>query len=221
MNASTTFVQLSWQAPCCHIPFEYEVAYAIDPDCSGDLVSLPYEYTVYSPRTVNDTIKVLGLMSNSCYVFGVRAYESVSEFFGEYSIINGVTISESNLCINDITCISVKNLSVESSNTTSVRLFWSTLVSDSYSYEVGFAVISSDRDCSSIMLDTLPQNYTSFTNTTNRTVQVNGLIADTCYVFGVRVLNLSVSAVPGQWTIQILQTDEGNIINIQPFYILL
>ena len=123
------------------------------------------------------------------------------------------------------TCIiGFKNLSVESSNTTSVQLSWSTLPSvsiDSYSYEVGFAVISSDRDCSSIMLDTLPQNYTSFTNTTNRTVQVNGLIADTCYVFGVRVLCLSVTAASGRWTIQILQTDEGSIINIQPFYILL
>ena len=123
------------------------------------------------------------------------------------------------------TCIiGIKNLSVESSNITSVRLSWSTLPSftiDSYSYEVGFAVISSDRDCSSIVLDTLPQNYTSFTNTTNRTVQVNGLIADTCYVFGVRVLCLSVTAAPVRWTIQLQQTDEGNIINIQPFYILL
>ena len=122
------------------------------------------------------------------------------------------------------TCIiGIKNLSVESSNTTSVRLSWSTLPSvsiDSYSYEVGFAIISSDRDCSS-MLHTLPQYYTSFTNTTNGTVQVNGLIADTCYVFGVRVLCLSVTAASGRWTIQLQQTDEGNIINIQPFYILL
>ena len=101
--ASTTFVQLLWQAPThSDIPFEYEVAYAIDPDCSGDLVSLPDEYTVYSPRTVNDTRKVFGLMPNTCYVFGVRAYESVSKFFGEYNIINGATISESNLSIYNI-----------------------------------------------------------------------------------------------------------------------
>ena len=102
------------------------------------------------------------------------------------------------------TCIIGIDVSDNSSNTTSVRLSWSTLPSvsiDSYSYEVGFAVICSDRDCSSIMLDTLPQNYTSYTNTTNGTVQVNGLIADTCYVFGVRV-------PPGQWTIQLLQTDD-------------
>ena len=134
------------------------------------------------------------------------------------------SILKSNLSINDIneilffTCSGICNLSVESINTTSVQLSWSILPNDSYSYEVGFAVIS---DCSSIMLDTLPQNYTSFTNTTNGTVQVNDLIADTCYAFGVRVLSLSVTAAPGQWTIQILQTDEGNIINIQPFYILL
>ena len=93
MNASTTrSVQLSWQAPShSDVPFEYEVAYAIDPDCSGDLVSLPDEHTVYSPRTMSDTIKVFELMSNRCYVFGVRAYESVSEFFGEYSVIDGDT----------------------------------------------------------------------------------------------------------------------------------
>ena len=132
-----------------------------------------------------------------------------------------------NLSINDInkilffTCTGIFNLSVESSNTTSVQLSWSILPNDSYSYEVGFAVISSDRDCSSIMLDTLPQNYTSFTNTTNRTVQVNGLIADTCYVFGVRVLCLSVTAALGQWTIQLLQTDdlEGDDLEGNSIYI--
>ena len=101
------------------------------------------------------------------------------------------------------TCTGICNLS---SNTTSVRLSWSTLTNDSYSYEVGYAVIS---DCSSIKLDTLPQNYTSFTYTTNGTVQVNGLIADTCYAFGVRV-------PPGQSAIQLLQIDvlEGNSIYI-------
>ena len=122
------------------------------------------------------------------------------------------------------TCTGIfNNLSVEISNTTSVRLSWSTLPSDSYSYEVGFAEISSDRDCSS-MLHTLPQYYASFIATTNGTVQVNDLTADTCYVFGVRVLCLSVTAAPGRWTtvqLHVQQTDRGNIINIQPFYILL
>ena len=51
---------------------------------------------------MNDTIKVFGLMSHSFNVFGVRAYESVSELFGEYSVINRATILESNLSINDI-----------------------------------------------------------------------------------------------------------------------
>ena len=51
---------------------------------------------------MNDTIKVFGLMSHSFYVFGVRAYESVSELFGQYSVINRDTILESNLSINDI-----------------------------------------------------------------------------------------------------------------------
>ena len=119
------------------------------------------------------------------------------------------------------TCIiGIKNLSVDqSSNTTSVQLSWSTLPSvslDSYSYEVGFAVISSDRDCSSIMLDTLPQNYTSYyTNTTSISFLVTDLMFCTCYAFGVRVHSSSATSVPGQWTLQVLQI-EGNSIN---FYI--
>ena len=100
--SSTTFVQLSWQAPShSDIPFEYEVAYAIDPDCSGDLVSLPDEHTVYSLRTMSETIKVFGLVSNRCYVFGVRAYESVSGFFGDYSIINGAIVSVCNITLQE------------------------------------------------------------------------------------------------------------------------
>ena len=103
LKASIAFVQLSWKALCCSdVQFQYEVAYAIDPDCSSDHVSLPNACTVYSQRTVNDTINVLGLMPNRCYVFGVRAYELVSGIFGYYSIINGATISGSKLSIFDI-----------------------------------------------------------------------------------------------------------------------
>ena len=117
------------------------------------------------------------------------------------------------------TCIiGIKNLSVNSSNTTSVRLSWSALPSvsiDSYSYEVGFAVISSDRDCSSIMLGTLPQNYTSYTNTTSISFFVTDLMFCTCYAFGVRVYSSSATSVPGQWALlrQALQI-EGNSIYI-------
>ena len=110
-------------------------------------------------------------------------------------------------------CTGIFNLSVESSNTTSVQLSWSILPNDSYSYEVGFAVISSDRDCSSIMLDTLPQNYTSYTNTTSISFLVTDLMFCTCYAFGVRVYSSSATSVPGQWALQVLQI-EGNSIYI-------
>ena len=132
------------------------------------------------------------------------------------------SILKSNLSINDInetiffTCSGICNLSVESINTTSVRLSWSALPSvsiDSYSYEVGYAVISNDRECSSIMLDTLPQNYTSYTNTTSISFCVTDLMFCTCYAFGVRVYSSSATSVPGQWALQVLQI-EGNSIYI-------
>ena len=76
-----------------NITFEYEVVYSIDSECSSD--SLPDDgYTVYSPRTTNSSIEVFGLMSGTCYVFGVRAY-ILNNISGVISFISGDTISES------------------------------------------------------------------------------------------------------------------------------
>ena len=73
----------------------YEVAYSVDPECSGDHVSLPDGYTLYYPRTSNHYIEVVGLMFGTCYVFGVRAYSSVKDSPGEFSLpVHGNTISE-------------------------------------------------------------------------------------------------------------------------------
>ena len=77
-----------------NVTYEYEVAYSVDPMCSDDHVSLPDGYTLYYPRTSNNYIKVVGLMSVACYVFGVRAYTSVTDSPGEFSVIQGNTISE-------------------------------------------------------------------------------------------------------------------------------
>ena len=76
--------------PVSDVTYEYEVAYSVDPECSGDPVSLPDGYTLYYPRTSNHYIEVVGLMSGTCYVFGVRAY---TDSPGEFSLIQGNTIS--------------------------------------------------------------------------------------------------------------------------------
>ena len=92
MITSNTFALLSWEPlmNVTNVTYEYEVAYAIDSECSGNLVSLPDGYTVYSPRTSNSNIEVFGLMSGTCYVFGVRVYVSVFDSVGEFSVINRV-----------------------------------------------------------------------------------------------------------------------------------
>ncbi len=77
-----------------NVTYEYEVAYSVDPECSGDHVSLPDGYTLYYPRTSTHYIEVVGLMSGTCYVFGVRAYTSVTDCPGEFSLIGINTISE-------------------------------------------------------------------------------------------------------------------------------
>ena len=74
-----------------NVTYEYEVAYSVDPECSGDHVSLPDGYTLYYLRTSNHYIEVVGLMSGACYVFGVRAYTSVTDSPGEVSLIQGNT----------------------------------------------------------------------------------------------------------------------------------
>ena len=84
--------------PVSDVTYEYEVAYSVDPECSGDPVSLPDGYTLYYPRTSNHYIEVVGLMSGTCYVFGVRAYTSVTDSPGEFSLIQGNTISNEGYC---------------------------------------------------------------------------------------------------------------------------
>ena len=93
--SSTHSVLLSWQ-PLMNITgvtFEYEVAYISVSECPSNSASLPNGYTVYSPKTTSNSIEVFGLMADTCYVFGVRAYTSVSDSVGEFSIIDGVTMS--------------------------------------------------------------------------------------------------------------------------------
>ncbi len=89
--STTTGIILVWDplTPVSNVTYEYEVAYSVDPECSGDHVSLPDGYTLYYPRTSNNYIQVVGLMSGTCYVFGVRAYTSVTDYPGEFSLVDG------------------------------------------------------------------------------------------------------------------------------------
>ena len=102
--STTTSIILVWEQlkPVSNVTYEYEVAYSVDPECSGDYVSLPDGYsTLYYPRTSINYIEVVGLMSGTCYVFGVRAYTSVTYSPGEFSLIQGNTISEGCCCMQN------------------------------------------------------------------------------------------------------------------------
>ena len=56
-------------------------------------ITWSWGHTVLYPRTSNHYIEVVGLMSGTCYVFGVRAYTSVTYSPGEFSLIQGNTTS--------------------------------------------------------------------------------------------------------------------------------
>ena len=101
--STTTSIILVWDplTPVSSVTYEYEVAYSVDSVCSSDHGSLPDGYTLYYPRTSNHYIEVVGLMSGSCYVFGVRAYTSVTDSPGEFSLIQGNTISEGWYCMQN------------------------------------------------------------------------------------------------------------------------
>ena len=71
-----------------------------------------------------------------------------------------------------------------------------------YTYEVAF-ILSTDRECSSTNVNTLPDGYTSYRNTTETHIEIIELESNTCYIFGVRVY----STVPGDWNILVERTE--------------
>ena len=84
---------------------------------------------------------------------------------------------------------------------TSVKLSWNVIQNtkiDNYSYEVGYALVATNEDCSNITLNTLPQDYISYVNTTEGSVEVFGLESYSCYVFGVRIYSIRTS-LPAEW----------------------
>ena len=92
--------------------------------------------------------------------------------------------------------LAVSDLSV-STSITFAQLSWNVLPTvsiDTYVYEVGFAVSGNSGQCSQASLP-LP-----YINTTNGSIEVTGLLNDTCYVFGVRVYSLRTGQT-GNWNI--------------------
>ena len=80
---------------------------------------------------------------------------------------------------------------------TFAQLSWNVLPTvsiDTYVYEVGFAVSGNSGQCSQASLP-LP-----YINATNGSIELNGLLIDTCYVFGVRVYSLRTGQA-GNWNI--------------------
>ena len=97
--------------------------------------------------------------------------------------------------------LAVSKLSV-STSIAFAQLSWNVLPTvsiDTYVYEVGLAVSGNSGQCSQASLP-LP-----YINTTNGRIEVNGLLIDTCYVFGVRVYSLRTSK-SGNWSIVFYST---------------
>ena len=49
---------------------------------------------MYPVNTSSDNIEVFGLIPGTCYAFGVRVYTSISDSPGEFTVIQGATVSE-------------------------------------------------------------------------------------------------------------------------------
>ena len=88
---------------------------------------------------------------------------------------------------------------------TSVQLSWEAISTNNeiiYTYEVAF-ILSTKRECSSTNVNTLPDGYTSYRNTTETHIEIIELESNTCYIFGVRLY----STVPGDWNILVERTE--------------
>ena len=70
-------------------------------------------------------------------------------------------------------------------------------------------ILWTDTECSSTNVNTLPDGYTSYRNTTETHIEIIELESNTCYIFGVRLY----FTVLGDWNI-LVETTKGNHICI-------
>lgn len=102
---------------------------------------------------------------------------------------------------------SVNELSVLQLSSERVFLSWQLINASnndaiSFEYEVAYIALPQDKECSrSTSPSILPNGYGIYYETTHgSSIEVNGLVPDICYMFGVRAL-ASVFDSPGEFSV--------------------
>ena len=193
-------------------------------ECTQRIASYVIQYNISGGSSPNEvvanaettSIVITGLSRYSLYSISIAAMNSIgSSLFSEM-----LTFFTCKLININIICIWSFSHTVDSELTdlsavvftTSVELFWEAIISNNditYTYEVAF-IVSTDTECSSSNVNTLPDGYTSYLNTSDTEIDIIELEADTCYIFGVRIYS-TYSTVPGDWNI-IVEGTEGNCV---------
>ena len=134
--------------------------------------------------TANSSLEVSGLMSDICYF----CCQFQVLFIFITAVISSLLSSDEQL---------------------SIVLSWPA-TDNALIYEVGYSIWLPDaQQCANGgNIDTLPDGYTLFGNTTDSSIVVTGLQPGTCYVFGVRAYSSNV-LMPGKWTLLFVATDSG------------
>ena len=101
---STTWAVISWSVPS-YIPVDYpiityEIGYTThqcDCGCSSDEFN-----PMIKTNTSSINVNISDLISNSCYLFGVRGY--TVNGYGLWTVIGNITEQESTICTNEGNC---------------------------------------------------------------------------------------------------------------------
>ena len=197
-------------------------------ECTQHIASYVIQYNISDGSSSNEVIAnaettsivITGLSRYSLYSISIAAMNSIgTSLFSEiftfftcklinvnyllyiYGILSHTVDSE----LTDLSAVVF---------TTSVQISWEAIISNNditYTYEVAF-IVSTDTECSSSNVNTLPDGYTSYLNTSDTEIEIIELEADTCYIFGVRIYS-TYSTVPGDWNILVERT-EGNCVYV-------
>lgn len=104
--------------------------------------------------------------------------------------------------IANTTITGLESIELEEPNT--LTLSWQPLLNQSnisYEYEVGFISQPNDKECLPFARHSLPDQHAIYQQTTiSSFIQIEGLVPDTCYTFGVRA-HASVEEPPGSFTV--------------------
>ena len=165
----------------------------------------------YANTSTNRSIEVTDLKTDTCYEFGVRVYSTITGQPGEWNIrVNSILPSGIVNCffhfsLHALTYSIVVSIVSSSDEQLSITLSWSA-TDGALIYEVAYSSWppNAAQQCTnSGGVNTLPDGYTLFGNTSDTSIVVTGLQPGTCYVFGVRTY-ISTFQLPGNWTITFL-----------------